>query len=486
MKEFKSFKINGIDISEFKIFAVDNIDEGQALANDIKEKYLGIELPVENAEARPTGDKYIILDRQSYAYHDYAMTVEGNNLIVNGSYRSFPKALELFVSYLDGSHGDDVNITSADNASGKLPTVKPLYSTKEELLKIYEYAMKNGYTIYGEHSMGGSLAELEERIRENVGDGPAIHNYDMICAYPEIASHYPRSQISRIICEALEFASKGGILTTFCHWLNPNEETRVVEVRFADGTSRVQDSIYRGSVGSKELWTAVLTDGTEYNKKWKKQLDFNAEIYQAFKDLGMPVTFRPMLEGNTGNMWWCYMHDDLKLTGDDLRDMWNYLYNYYVNELHLDNLLWSYSPNPYTGADSYTDLYYPGDDKCHLVGMDWYIAPWKGSLNIDEGWGYQDLLAHGKPTGLCEWGVVERTWSNPMKAKDPEMKFWFKDLVEIVHKARAANCPIAFIESYSGYFGSTTWLLGGQELNEDPTFVLLDDMPEFIKKALAK
>ena len=488
MKEFKSFKINGVDVSEFKIFAVDNIDEGQALANDIKEKYLGIELPIESGKARPTGDKYIILDRQSYAYHDYSMTVEGGNLVINGSFRSFPKAIELFVAYLDGSHGDDVNITSADNASGKIPTVKPLYSTKEELFKIYQYAMDNGYTLYGEHWGGGwaTMGELKEGIRKCVGDGPAILDIDMISFYIEYLS---RSEISRVIAEALEFAAEGGIVTTFCHWQNPNEETRIIDVKQPDGSVVKRDSIYRGSIGSPELWKSVLTEGTEFNTKWKKQLDCNAEVYQAFKDLGLPVTFRPMLEANSGNMWWCAIHEGCMLSGDDLRDMWNYVYDYYVNKWNFDHILWSYAPEMRVNPDyegTKTTYFYPGDDKCDLVGSDWYIGNWMSRNNYDDSYGYKEISAYGKPTGLCEWGIMGAQWSNPVTRKDPTTSFSYDFLVDIIREAKRAGYPICFVESYSGYFGSTTWLLGGHELNEAPEIILLDDMPEFIKKALAK
>ncbi len=473
-----SFKIDGVDISEFKLFALDGIEEAIVLAENISKKYLGVDIPRENGSTLPEGDKWIILDRQSYDYHSYSMTVENGNLYIKGSFRSFPKALDNFISYLDGSHGTEVNMTSADNFSGKLPTVKPLYSTKEDLLAIYEYAADSNYTLYGEHSMGGSLAELEASIRENVGDGPAILDYDMIGAY---IGQYPRSQVSRIICEALEFASKGGILTTFCHWQNPNEEARIVEVKDIYGNFNLQDSIYRGSIGSKELWTSVLTDGTDFNKKWKAQLDFNAEIYQAFKDLGMPVTFRPMLEANTGNMWWCYYHEECMLTGDDLRDMWNYVYDYYVNDLGLDNILWTYSPNAYTGGVG-TTFYYPGDDKCDLVGMDWYIDATM-SRNLANNYGYQALLEYGKPTGLCEWGVTGGL-ADAFSRTGAAQKFSCRELVDIIELAKDAGLTLTFLETYSGYFGSSTWLPDGEALNETLGIILLDDMPDIVRNAL--
>ncbi len=478
----KSLKIDGVDISEFKIFALDNIDEGHTLADDILYGYLDIELPVESGAKKPGGDKYIIVDRQSYAYHDYSMKVEGGNLYITGSYRSLYKALEAFESYLDGSHGADVAMTSADNYSGKLPTVKPLYSTKDELLAIYEYAADSGYTLYGEHNIGGLPSEFEAKFREKVGDGPVSIDYDMINAYTGgTEGEITRTYISQVICEYLEFAARGGIVTTMCHWTNPNEKTRVVEVKQADGSFVLQDSTYRGSIGSKELWSDVLTKGTEFNKRWHEQLDFNAEIYQAFKDLGLPVTFRPMLEANTGNMWWCYHHEECMLTGDDLRDMWNYVYDYYVNDLGLDNILWVYSPNAYTGGDTYTDMFYPGDDKCDIVGIDWYIDSFH-NRSLAYNYGYQDILEFGKPAGLCEWGVV-----GGLQANNPEeagKKFSCKDFVDVVKLAKSAGLTVSFIETYSGWFGSATWLPGAEILNETAGIVLLDDMPDVIRNAL--
>ncbi len=468
----ETFRINGADISEFKIFALDGIEEGQTLADDINEKYLNVTLPVESGTIFPGGEKYIILDRQSYAYHDYSMTLEGGNLRIKGSFRSFQKALEVFVGYLDGNRGADVNITDKNNFAGKIDKVTPLYSTKEELLAIYQYASDSNYTLYGEHWGGPyTLSTLEAAIRERVGDGPAILDIDMVGFY---IGSFSRSMISQAVCEALEFSAKGGIITTFCHWQNPNEEGRMI-----NGT----DSIHRGSIGSKELWNSLFVEGSEYNKKWKAQLDFNAEVYQAFKDLGLPVTFRPMHEANTGNFWFSYYHDGCMLNGDDLRNMWNYVYDYYVYDLGLDNMLWTYSPNAITGGGQASiDFYYPGDDKCDLVGMDWYIDSTM-SRYLANGYGFQDVLSYGKPAGLCEWGIFGNL-SDTYTAGGTAKSFSCRELVDIIQLAKSAGLKLSFLETYSTYFGSAAWLPEATVLNETLGIILLDDMPDIIRNAL--
>ncbi len=462
----ETFKINGVDLSKYMIFALDGIEEGEALAKTIGEK-LGVNMRVESGLTVPEGNTWLILDRQSYAYHDWSITVENGNLHIKGSYRSFPKAIEHFESYLDGSKGADVNITASHSIEGKIDKVTPLYSTKEELLSIYQYAADSGYTLYGEHWGGGfnMLSDFATAFYNCVGDAPAILDTDMVGFY---LGNFSRSMISQIICECLEFAARGGIVTTHCHWQNPNEKTR-------------EDTIYRGSIGSKELWTSVLTEGTEFNKRWKEQLDFNAEVYQAFEDVGLPVTFRPMIEGNSGNMWWCYYHEDCMLTGDDLRDMWNYVQSYYVDELGLDNILWTYSPNAYTGGTTYTTLYYPGDDKCDLVGMDWYIDVFH-SRNLANGYGYQDLLAYGKPTGLCEWGVTGGL-GGPSKGQISK-NFSCQELVDIINLAKDAGLTLTFLETYMGSFGSATRMPDPEVLNNSAGIILLDDMPDIIRNAL--
>ncbi len=506
-KTIDSFKIGGCDISEFKIYALDGIEEAKTLQAAIRDSLI-INMPIVTGASLPSGGGYIILDRQSYAYHDWSMTLEGGNLHIKGSYRSFPKALEALTSYFDGTKGNMINITASDNISGKIPTVKPLYSTKDQLLKIYNYALDNDDTLYGEHWGGGyGFAELEAKIKERVGSAPAILAFDMIGCY---IGNISRSGISQAICEMLEFSSRGGIITTYCHWQNPNEVERMVEVKQIDGTFKLQDSTYRGSVGSYELWQSLFVEGSEYNRRWKAQLTFNAEIYQAFKDLGLPVTFRPMIEANSGNMWWCYYHDkyahgsNAHLTGDDLRTMWNYVYDYYVNDLGLDNILWTYSPNPYTGEDTYVDLYYPGADRCDIVGMDWYIDSYynrnliTGGAQAGVGYGYDKLTnlirdkkwswssfkyvyTYNKPIGLCEWGVV----GNLANAYVPDNdKFNCSELVDIINTVKKQGYKIAFVEAYSGYFGSSTWIKGGEALRAADGIILLEDMPSLISAAL--
>ena len=466
----ETFKIDGVDLSKYIIFALDEIEEGEALVETISEM-LDINVRTASGTTLPEDDgtRWIVLDRQSYAYQDWSMKVEDGNLHIRGSFRSFAKALEHFESYLTGERGADVNITSAHNIEGKIDKVTPLYSTKEELLAIYQYAMDTNNTIYGEH-LGGpySIATLEEAIRERAGDGPSILDVDMIGFY---LGNYTRSMISQIVCEALEFSAKGGIITTFCHWQNPNEKTR--------------NTIYRGSIGSKELWTSVLTDGTEFNLKWKEQLDYNAEVYQAWKDAGLPVTFRPMLEANTPSFWWAALNSGCILTGDDLRDMWNYVYDYYVNDLGLDNMLWTYSPNAVKGGGpADTTFYYPGDDKCDLVGIDWYIDQ-SMSRNLADGYGYQEVLAYGKPTGLCEWGVTGNL-SDTYHPGGVAKSFSCQELVDIIYLAKESGMTVAFLETYSTYFGSAAWLPKAEALNSADGVILLDDMPAFIAKALGK
>ena len=485
VKEFKinSIKIDGVDISEFKIFALDEIEDGQKLSEEIAWNYMEINLPVEEGTALPDGDKYIILDRQSYDYYDYSMKIENGNLYIRGSYRSFQSALEHFESYLDGSHGTDVNITAKDNFEGKLEKISLPYSTKEELLAIYKYAAKQNDTLYGEHWGGGvaTVGELESQLKERIGSAPASIVFDMVGCY---IGNMTRSEVSQAVCELFEFASRGGIVTTFCHWQNPNDVERVINVQQIDGSIVLQDSIHRGVIGTKEQWDSLFVDGTEFNKKWKKQLDYNAEIYQAFEDLGLPVSFRPMLEANGNWFWWCANNEDLPLTGDDLRNMWNYVYDYYVDDLGLDNILWTYSPNAYGDYNSMA-LYYPGNDKCDLIGMDWYINE-NSSRDIgDNGFNalkwMNTLMNANKPMGLPEWGVTGGLTSVSQKNHD---LFTCYELVDIINQAKEDGYKLAFVETYSGYFGSALWITGGEALREADGIILLEDMPEFIEKAI--
>ncbi len=82
------------------------------------------------------------------------------------------------------------------------------------------------------------------------------------------------------------------------------------------------------------------------------------------------------------------------IDAEKLRRFWKYIYNLYVNEMGMKNLIWVYGPNVRPiWANFIQDVryYYPGDEYCDIVGIDWYTGN-KGELT-NAGHSYDKLMS---------------------------------------------------------------------------------------------
>jgi mannan endo-1,4-beta-mannosidase len=138
---------------------------------------------------------------------------------------------------------------------------------------------------------------------------------------------------------------------------------------------------------------------------------------QTLQAAGVPVLFRPFLEGNGNWFWWGGQ------SPADFQALWQYTYNYLTTTEGLHNLLWVYAPdcegstlgNP--GATSDPGAEYPGSGYVDIVGLDCYLtaAQWNdpGSVtapgNLTVTGEYQELTALAKPFAFAEIGLAPQT-----------------------------------------------------------------------------
>lgn len=140
----------------------------------------------------------------------------------------------------------------------------------------------------------------------------------------------------------------------------------------------------------------------------------------ALQKAGVPVLFRPFLEGN-GNWYWWGGQDPA-----DFQALWRYTYSY-LTAKGLHNLLWVYAPdckgagsrrNP--GATINPAAEYPGNAYVDIVGLDCYLtaAQWQepgsaaapgNSTVLAE---YREMTALGKPFAFSEVGFSSQTNSS--------------------------------------------------------------------------
>ncbi len=162
----------------------------------------------------------------------------------------------------------------------------------------------------------------------------------------------------------------------------------------------------RPDVGGKVDLESFFEPGTKNYKYWQRQLERVADGLTELRDAGVVVLWRPMQEMNGSWFWFsAYSERSRSFYIDFYQDM----YNYFVNERGLNNLLWVFSPNV---APRDFELDYPGDDYVDIVAPTDYNT----KLTIRD---YDKYITFNKPLAIAEYGVM--SWGKNCVSKLGEL-----------------------------------------------------------------
>lgn len=465
---FDSLKIDGRDIAEFRLIGVGNITDNTEIFSEI-ERVLGRKFA--RADAKSNGAHYIIYDDTSLIANGFEIKVDNGDLVIFGSYNTIAEAgkyfTETFLPSLSAK-SRDYNITSADNV--KIETEKKSVYTKEELYKVLEYVYNDDeHFIFGQEI--GKSPESPSTVIEDFygasGKKPSIIGADLACyGYKLRENSENRSYWSKLICEYVDYAAQGGIITLSSHFRNPT------------GNYENEWANVRGNLGREEAWEKLLTEGSEYNVPFKEELALDGEFLAALRDNGVPVIWRPLHEMNGGFFWYGIMQDGgYTLDASYFVRLWKYIYTYYTDELGLDNLIWEYSPNLSNGNYADTMYCYVGDDYCDLVSLDWYTS---GNYEIGgSGKSYEKIMKTGKISSLSEFGIQKE-----LVAEDPEYQdriFSAMNILDNAEKMIDDGYKISYILTWNAK-DSIRKLKKGDKLMATGKMLSLDDMPTVFDK----
>ncbi len=400
---FDSLTIGGIPASEFKFYNAGSLSDGREMFDWFADTAIGAEMEV--AKELKEGEHYIMYDDTSFMAYEFEIKVEGGNLIILGSFNTVRDAMQYFMeTYIPAiaEKGKTYDITEKDNIL--VTTEEKEIYTKDQLYKALEeiYNDNERFIIGQEGDQDKTANETIDDFYKSSGKKPALIGQDLGC-YGLVLREVDRSFWSHVICEYVDYAAEGGVITFSSHWRNP---TGNFEYTWAD---------CRGKLGHEEKWVELLTDGTELNAEFMEQLDTDALFLSALRDNGVPIIWRPLHEQNGSFFWWCIEQEDgYVLDSSYFVNLWRYVYEYYTEEWGLDNLIWEFAPNKTNGRNYEDVLYcYPGDEYCDLVSLDWYLG---GDYNLnDDGKSYEKLMSVGKITNLSEFGL-----SDALQSEEPQ------------------------------------------------------------------
>ena len=219
-------------------------------------------------------------------------------------------------------------------------------------------------SLYGNKIISGTTAVVDwntnqaEQVYQWTNKYPAINTYDFINIHaskdvnPEGWLDY--SDISGV----KKWASEGGVVSAMWHW----------QVKDNAGTG------YTCTPGTGDAATSfdaskIYVDGTAENILAKQQLSQICGYLKKMQAAGIPVIWRPLHEaagntcefdGGTAWFWWGAKGADV------YKQLWQWMYNYMVNEQGLYNLIWVWT------SQTKDSNWYPGDDYVDIIGRDIY------------------------------------------------------------------------------------------------------------------
>lgn len=212
----------------------------------------------------------------------------------------------------------------------KLSTPHP----SKEAKALYQYLLD----VYGKKILSGQMwapwgfDELQY-IRNKTGKEPALRGIDFI--------HQRDNEAE--VKNAIEWWDSGGIPTIMWHWGAPG---------VGEG--------YENSKEKIDIDKCFVKGTKEYIAFWA-ELEAKADLLEKIQDAKVPVLWRPFHELN-GHWFWYG-----KQGPERFKKLWITMYDYFVHERGLNNLIWVLCYANYPEGD-----WFPGDQYVDIAGTDTY------------------------------------------------------------------------------------------------------------------
>ncbi|MGN0131507.1 MAG: glycosyl hydrolase [Lachnospiraceae bacterium] len=254
-------------------------------------------------------------------------------------------------------------------------------ATKEakELLN-YLYQVAGNGIITGQHTQTNPMEEVVY-IKEKTGHAPKLQGFELLGYSPNInyedASEACLTEVEEnkgTMKTALKWAKEtNGIVAMCFHWFSPiGGRDKAFYAEHTDFDAR-----------------KVLEEGTEERKAFYSDMDVIAEELKKFQEENIPILFRPFHEADGTWFWWGAKGDAVG------RELYKLMFDYYVNQKHLNNLLWVWNSPAKEG--------YPGDEYVDVISRDIYLTEKKPTDYQEE---YEELIANTTNQKVAALGEV--------------------------------------------------------------------------------
>jgi mannan endo-1,4-beta-mannosidase len=214
----------------------------------------------------------------------------------------------------------------------------PYASPEARRLYHYLWSLYGKRTLTGQQEQNftpkGARQELDH-IEKITGKLPAMVGYDYILP----------QDYDGVNERATAWHQSGGIVTICWHWGAPDIGTG-----------------YENSKKDFDVAKA-LKPGTSQHEAMMRQMAQIGDLLAVLRDRKVPVLWRPFHEFSGDWFWWG------KHGPDAFKALWRLMYEQYVHERGLDNLIWVLG----WAGQNVDPRYYPGRDTVDVAGADIYV-----------------------------------------------------------------------------------------------------------------
>lgn len=269
----------------------------------------------------------------------------------------------------------------------QLPVNQNASAEAKKLLQYLEEVAGKGI-ISGQHTQTVPMEEIAY-IREKTGKEPKLRGFELLSYSPNInyedADEACLTEIyenRNTLEEALKWGREtDGIVTFSFHWYSP-----------LGGRDK---SFYAKNTDFDP--EKVLIEGTKEREAFYADMRAIAKLLLPFCEQHIPVLWRLFHESDGTWFWWGSKGPKVAC------ELYKLMYALYVDEYHLDNLLWVWNCRAPEG--------YPGDEYVDIISVDVYLPEYKKTDYREE---YEQLVqatTRNKVAALAEIGYLP----------DPEM-----------------------------------------------------------------
>ncbi|MBR6093534.1 MAG: beta-mannosidase [Lachnospiraceae bacterium] len=266
----------------------------------------------------------------------------------------------------------------------------------KEACELLEYLYENAgrAVISGQHTQTVPMEEVSY-LHEVTGKYPKLQGFELLGYSPNVnyedASEACITEVKEnlnTVETAIKWAKETDGIVSYCfHWFSP-----------IGGHDK---SFYQKNTDFDAR--RILAEGSDEEKSFYSDLRIIGDLLRKFQNENIPILWRPFHEADGDWFWWGSKGHE---TG---RDLYIKMYHFFVDELHLNHLLWVWNSPAPEG--------YPGDEYVDVISRDVYLMP---GTKTDYKKEYEELIRitdAPKVAALGEVGLI------------PDMEIWEKSKV---------------------------------------------------------